>query len=500
MAVPVLAVAISALWSPSVTFAGGGAGGNAVTIRLCAGFQFESAVARLLGRPGSPSPPKGGTITFACSGDIAVAEPVTVGSGQTLVVRAPHRSVTFLSFPHQVSGSSTIGDVWQVFYVNGGTLDLDHVRFHGTGAVPVTGAAGASGGGDAPDAGQGGANFQKGGQIYIASRSTVEITDSAFTGALLVGYQAGGGGCGGAGSATAGGAGGKGGSAEGGAIYNAGTLTVTRTTFVDNRAQGGYGGFGGCGADSTAGPGGPGGSGGSGGKGKGGAIYNTGTLTVTDSTFIGNEALGGNGGAGGEGGTDGSNTNGPGDGGPGGSGGSGGKGGDARGGAIYSGPSFTLATTGQGTAPKLQVSHSTFRRDAAVGGVGGGSGPGGDGASQFPACEILLDPCGTAGNGGNGGAAGSGGDATGGAAFAGDIPSGYGAKARLRRNRFAADRVIAGGPGSNTDCGTSSGSGGPCYGLSGVDGFGNPAAANGQLGSTGGQGAAQDANVFNLYR
>ena len=62
----------------------------------------------------------------------------------------------------------------------------------------------------------------------------------------------------------------NGSTAGGGAIYNSGTVTVTDSTFSGNSATGGAGG----------------------------AILNNGTATVTDSTFSGNSApLGGNGGA-----------------------------------------------------------------------------------------------------------------------------------------------------------------------------------------------------------
>jgi len=65
----------------------------------------------------------------------------------------------------------------------------------------------------------------------------------------------------------------------GGAIYNNGTLTVTNSTLSGNQVTN-VSGFG---------------------SGIGGAIYNNGTLTVTDSTFSGNQATGGTGTPGGDG-------------------------------------------------------------------------------------------------------------------------------------------------------------------------------------------------------
>lgn len=75
-----------------------------------------------------------------------------------------------------------------------------------------------------------------------------------------------------------------GGNGEGGAIYNSGTLTVFSCTFDSNRAVGGNGG------DSLDGPG------GAAGLSAGGAIYNSGSATVSNSTFCLNGAGGARGG------------------------------------------------------------------------------------------------------------------------------------------------------------------------------------------------------------
>jgi hypothetical protein len=71
---------------------------------------------------------------------------------------------------------------------------------------------------------------------------------------------------------------------EGGAIYNSGSLIVTRCSLQGNTASGGLGG------SSSAGPG------GAAGLAAGGAIFNAGTAVVTDSTFAENDALGARGG------------------------------------------------------------------------------------------------------------------------------------------------------------------------------------------------------------
>lgn len=75
---------------------------------------------------------------------------------------------------------------------------------------------------------------------------------------------------------------GPGGDAAGGAIYNAGDLWITNSTFTENRSSGGAGG------DGLPG--------GNGGGGQAGALYNSGVLTVCDSSFSGNLAVGGKGG------------------------------------------------------------------------------------------------------------------------------------------------------------------------------------------------------------
>src|SRR5208283_4160478 len=100
--------------------------------------------------------------------------------------------------------------------------------------------------------------------------------------------------------------------AQGGAIFNSGTLTVADSTFSGNQATG-NGGFGAGGAISNGGAvtvtnstfsgnhatGGTGNVGANGGGSFGGAILDsaslTGALSVTDSTFSGNQATGGTG-------------------------------------------------------------------------------------------------------------------------------------------------------------------------------------------------------------
>src|SRR5262249_6924432 len=78
---------------------------------------------------------------------------------------------------------------------------------------------------------------------------------------------------------------GSGVSAQGGAIYSQGDLTLNRVTVQNNTAQGANGGPGGSGSDAFG----------------GGVYVAAGTATLTDDTLSGNRAMGGGGGGGGGG-------------------------------------------------------------------------------------------------------------------------------------------------------------------------------------------------------
>ncbi len=236
------------------------------------------------------------------------------------------------------------------------------------------------------------------------------------------------------GPAGAAGAGGKpglagkpGGTAEGasgGAIYLAsGSLTLLNDTVTENTARGGQGGDGGTGGGqgTKAAPavtGGPGGAGGAGGSAAGGGIYAaSGTIVLSDDSFISNQAMGGVGGNGGTGGSGGHGAGGL-NGKPGGVGGAGGAPGNATGGAIYvAGGSLTL--TG-----------SSIQGNQAVGGQGGQGGAGGPGTAVIGSITGILGGSGSTlgglsglgglgqgGPGGNGGPGGTGGRGSGGGVF-----------------------------------------------------------------------------------
>ncbi len=144
-------------------------------------------------------------------------------------------------------------------------------------------------------------NSTNGGALYIKAGAAVELTDCIFRFNNADG-KTGSDGTDGSDQSGVGGNGsnaGHGRQGMGGAIYNAGELTITTCLFLTNSATGGNGGDGGNGGAGTF-QGGDGGAGGDGGSGLGGAIFNIGTsLSIVDSTFDGNLVVGGSGGFGG---------------------------------------------------------------------------------------------------------------------------------------------------------------------------------------------------------
>jgi hypothetical protein len=218
---------------------------------------------------------------------------------------------------------------------NGGSGGLG-----GSGPLGSPGASSASGGagGSATAGGMGGAGGPgQGGSIYVSAGGTLNVsgttfdTDGASGGPGGSGGGGGHGGQGGSGgndlesggygpagggkAGSTGGIGGTGGDAQGGAIYNAGTLNISSATFSNDSvgaANGGNGGGGGAGGNSgqtsvsspNGGNGGAAGTGGFGGTGSGGAVYNAsgGTMTLGQLTFSSDSTYGGPGGTGGMGG------------------------------------------------------------------------------------------------------------------------------------------------------------------------------------------------------
>ena len=178
---------------------------------------------------------------------------------------------------------------------------------------------------------------------------------------------------------------------DGGAIYNLGSVILSEVTLDDNQAGNGGNGGASTGFDALNGSpghdgadGGPKTTGGNAGAGgRGGAIYSEGSLTITDSTLSNNRA--GNGGKGGDAAAGAGGSGGPGN--PGGSGGTGapaagGNGGPGGyGGAIYSAGPLSISSS---TISANWTGHGGDSGDASGGRGGNGAdttGTGGTGGS-----------------------------------------------------------------------------------------------------------------------
>ena len=228
---------------------------------------------------------------------------------------------------------------------NWGNLTLFNCIFLTNSAVGGSGGDGA----DGQDAGIRGGNGGSGGAAGsavgggVANYGTLVVSNCTFSGNLA---QGGTGGIGGVGGAAvipgATGFAGAAGSGGGAGLYTSNTNIVFNSTFDHNLARGGDSQVGGTYVSGT-GQNAP-----RGGDAFGGGIENFGWLSVTNSTFFQNSALGGTGGDGGEGGI---------------RGGNGGTGGNAVGGGIYN-------------ASFITVVNCTFSKGSAVGGTNGAPGGG----------------------------------------------------------------------------------------------------------------------------
>ncbi len=170
---------------------------------------------------------------------------------------------------------------------NAGNVSNVFVFFNNNHVKGKNGAKGIASGAD----GQDGASAL-GGAIFNVG--TTIVSRCYFLGNIAAG-GVGGDGANGAGDSMFGqngGRGGNGGAALGGAIYNkSGVLQISETTFEKNFALAGDGGFGGVGGIAPF-PGVAGGAG-AGGFGYGGAIYNAASITNQQSLFVDNGASGG---------------------------------------------------------------------------------------------------------------------------------------------------------------------------------------------------------------
>ncbi len=192
----------------------------------------------------------------------------------------------------------------------------------------------------------------------------------------------------------------SGGDATGGAILNSGNLTVSNCWFTANVIQGGQGGRGG---DNPIGWAAPCGSGGIGGWAYGAAIGGSPVIlniTVVNCTFSGNRAVGGQGGAGGNN----NNFAVPE------TGGTGGPGGGVYGGAFSAAyPIFTNCTFSGNVATGGSGGNGGDTAAAVTGGQGGDGGPGRCGAINAGSFGASIISCTIVSNSAFGGAPGAGG-------------------------------------------------------------------------------------------
>ncbi|MGA8725077.1 MAG: putative Ig domain-containing protein [Acidimicrobiales bacterium] len=302
------------------------------------------------------------------------------------------------------------------------------------------------------------------------------LNQTATTGAGVNGGAGGTGGTGGSG-----GNGGAGGNAQGGAVYNAGTLTLSNDVFDQNTVTGGdgsdggtggAGGSGGLGGDpgnggitssapavggigGNSGANGKGGTGGAGGAAEGGAVYSSGVLTILGGTFDANTATGGKGGAGGAG------TSTP--------------------GIAQEGGGDDLFCQADGTncylAGNVQPSDASGRATptGATGGVGGNGGTGG-----------------TGGTGGAGGAAEGGGIFSSGPLI---VASETGVGSSIENNVTTSGPGGLGGNGGISSAGGNGGDGGVPWNVTSGTGGSGGAGGNAGTGGAGGTGGKSGATL-----
>jgi hypothetical protein len=372
----------------------------------------------------------GGRVTLS---SVAVAGNSAVGSSGAS--SAPGASGGQIGGPGVAGGNASAGLGGAIFNGSGSLAIVNSAIFENQ-AIGGDGGQGSEGG-TGQGASQAGANGQNavggpggaggaggaalGGGIYNATGASLVLSGTTIAFNLATGGSGGPGGAGGEGDGGAGGAvngvaatvgglgsggtggaGATGGAAQGGGLFNAGTVILQRSmnTFSHNFATGGDGGLGGKGGNANGGMGGSGigatpgrggaggnalagvvGSGGFGADGEGGGIYNAtgGSLTSTVALLVSSNDA--NGGIGGDSGTFGDSTGGNGGtadtngaGGPGGSarGGDGaraGTGGAGSGGGVFnaSGATFVLRPPNNRTT----IPTSTFSGNVAGGRVSG---------------------------------------------------------------------------------------------------------------------------------
>lgn len=499
-----IAPAVSASGATEITDCSSASIANEVSSDFAAGgtYDFDCAATSTIALAGTITP--GASLTVTNSGAAVVLGPasgyvgrfMTIDSGQTVSLSGIGIEGWLLQASAQPAANGADGTAGTCGAV-GASLSGGVAGNGGNGGNAVS--AGTPGG-----PGTDGAGLEQGAALLIDS-GTVDLNDDVIAGNLTIGQSGGHGGAGGTGGCGGhggnaggqggnggnggnglpggdGGSGGNGSSAEGGAIYNAGTLTITDSTLHNNRAQGGNGGYGanggnggnsgyggvgwGAGNGGTGGNGaqaGSAGEGGNGGNAEGGAIYNAGALTLTSDTFTANSTWAGAGGAGGNnpqgsgvpdalgyasGGSNGGEAAGTGVGGDGGTtpGSAGGAGVGGSGGATAGGALFdTSGTAASGNTFDSNTATGPMGLAGPNGGAGGSGDHGGGGGEGGTTQNITFTGVSQEGDpGGDGAAGGNGGDATGGAF---ESPSNIAHTSTCSANTVTAGAAGAGGAG-----------------------------------------------------
>ena len=327
---------------------------------------------------------------------VLITGPTTGSGGRAFTIEGGQVTLTGISFRGQIDGfgasGSPGGSGQPGSNLMGGAMFISsgaHVTVIGnstSNTLPDVGTLNSSGGlgGDATTAGGNGGGGAAGGDVeggaaYVSAGGSLTIENAQFDG--FISSEGGAGGQGAAAPAPAaqgdGGDGAAAGMAEGGAIYNAGTLTLesARVANSDADSLGGSGGnccVNGYGGNQSTGGGAAGGDGALSHDALGGGIYNSGTLNLNDATLQFNSATS-RGGAGGST----ANSGAP---------GTGAASGNAEGGAIYSTTSLADAcvTLGNNTV-------------TSQGGAGGENyttsntlGPGPSGQQLGPDIEVAA--------------------------------------------------------------------------------------------------------------
>ena len=288
-----VALLLSVWWGPPALAASGGPA-VAKVLTTCSFSALKSAVAA------GGSVDYG---TNCQSPPVSFASTISVPSGLTVNIEANGHSVTFdggakVRLFEVTGGKLTIGGITlsnaEVSTANGKAGSTGGTGKTGpagaTGANGANGSPGANGGpghagggGGKPTAGQPGGAGQSAklasGAALLITAGTVALNDDTLLNDIAAGGSGGLGGDGGVGGN--GGGGGNGGTGGGGGGGNPGQ-------------PGGSGGAGGVGGNGSAGAaGGAGGSGGAGGAAQGGAVWNAGMLTVAGSSFSEDEVIAG---------------------------------------------------------------------------------------------------------------------------------------------------------------------------------------------------------------